>query len=132
MNHNVGDIVLFSFHQNGRVSTTCEIIAIDNDRVFGELINGSTIEFSLKNILVNYNNLPIVLTRGALKKIIDQRIDPINLKPCPWCKQIPNIWNTVVKNHVCIQCSNRKCKIRPIVEGYIIHAINDWNGWIEN
>lgn len=129
MNHKRGDIVLFSFRPIGSLTTVCEIISIDEDIVTGKVKDGSTIQFRIKNITVNYNNLQIILTPATLQKLIDQRIDPVNLEPCPWCNSIPNIWNSGVRNHVYIQCSNRKCSVQPITEGYIIKAITNWNNW---
>lgn len=48
-------------------------------------------------------------------------------KPCPFCGADPQEWPSDIKNGIHIQCRNRKCPVKPHVEGYTPRARKAWN-----
>ena len=48
-------------------------------------------------------------------------------KTCPYCGSDPQEWPSAGRNWIHIQCRNRKCPVKPHVEGYTPTARKAWN-----
>lgn len=46
---------------------------------------------------------------------------------CPYCDSEVDVWPGPARNHIHIQCNNKKCLVRPHVEGYRPRVIEEWN-----